>query len=236
MKFQHRRQQVEGEFALRKGGFSATPPPTPPVINPGDMNGLSEAKGELGDFSTTLCVETDNNIQNCKYINRPLTGGAPIIQTPPEALESRHKCFQLNEINRGGVCAETPPAKAIVDIAGGMRDDITEGLRLLSRRRAPTITRPGVWAEIVSDAAKLTADGWARRALDVGWDAYDLFGIGRQGSAQWESLAVWLAGRTITVIDDHQARTTCGGIYYLERWGRADTAFDQPIFLWEWAR
>jgi hypothetical protein len=86
---------------------------------------------------------------------------------------------------------------------------------------------------VVDNMRRLVSEGWAANALALGWAAQDLFGIGRGGSDEWLSLAVWLDGRTITVMDDHRAFTAEGAVYYLERWGRRNTVFAEPILLRE---
>lgn len=202
------------------------------------FNGVGTQKGELGDFTLSLYGETDINIRRHRNIHSAAQPAGELTPTPPAPPFFPVKSLPSHGSLEGGVLQETPPDKPATcsETRQGLSADLIAGLRALRGAPAPIITRPEVWGEIVSDAVNLTADGWARRALELGWDAYDLFGVGRESSGQWESLAVWLAGRTMSLIDDHQARTACGGIYYLERWGRAATAFDQPIFLWEWGR
>lgn len=120
------------------------------------------------------------------------------------------------------------------DGAGGtaLPADIVEAIRRLPQRR-PKVTSAAVWQRTVRDAGRLVTDGWAASAVALGWSLYDLFGIGPSDSDEWLSLAVWLDGKTITIMDDHQAVTSEGGIYYRETWGRPDTVFVAPIFLWE---
>jgi len=71
-------------------------------------------------------------------------------------------------------------------------------------------------------------------SLALGWTGYDLFGIGGGDGEwavlsvsrnEWLSLAVWIAGRTIVMLDDQRAFTVDGHIYHRERFGRPSTVF-----------
>ncbi|MBI0475743.1 hypothetical protein D9601_10305 [Sphingomonas sp. MA1305] len=85
----------------------------------------------------------------------------------------------------------------------------------------------------MQDAQRLASDGWVATALALGWSEADLFGIGRNGSDEWLSLAVWLEGRTVVLMDDHRAFTADDAVFYLERWGRPNTPYAVPVMLWE---
>lgn len=114
--------------------------------------------------------------------------------------------------------------------------DVVEGLAKLRSGWQPGKVSAAEWLAVVADARRLAADGWASSALALGWSAHDVFGIGPTGSDQWLSLAVWLDGRDVTMMDDHRAFTSEGPVFYVERWGRPITPTPQPIFLWElWA-
>lgn len=110
---------------------------------------------------------------------------------------------------------------------------IVVGVAKLRSGWQPCKVDGGEWRAVVGDVRRIVADGWAEQALALGWSPHDVFGIGPGGSNEWLSLAVWLAGRTITMMDDHRAFTDEGPVYYLERWGRPNTVFVEPIFLWE---
>lgn len=116
----------------------------------------------------------------------------------------------------------------------GLPDALREGLRRLAFRRPPTIQRPDVWQGIVSDAEYLARDRWAAKALALGWDAHDLFGVGPDDSDQYESLAVWLDGRKVAAIGGMSALTVCGAMFLREAWGHATSPKFEPVFLWDW--
>lgn len=112
---------------------------------------------------------------------------------------------------------------------------LADGVAQLGQPPRRCIAAGAIWTQVVADAQRLLDGGIAEQALALGWVGHDLFGIGQTGSDEWLSLAVWLAGKRVTLLDDHRAFTAEGPVYYLERWGRPNTHFDQPIYLWEWA-
>lgn len=118
--------------------------------------------------------------------------------------------------------------------------EIAEGLERL--RRVPTGRFRGdaaVWARVVDDAHALALDGWAGKALALGWNAYDVFGIGKRDSLDFAGLAVWLDGRTVVVLNADRAMVRDrGGMACFERggWGHGRDASAPPVLLWEFGR
>lgn len=118
--------------------------------------------------------------------------------------------------------------------------DIAEGLERL--QRTPTARFRGdkaAWARVVDDAHALALDGWVGKALALGWNAYDVFGIGKRDSLDFAGLAVWLAGRTIVVLNADRAMVRDrGGMACFERggWGHGRDANAPPVLLWQFGR
>lgn len=103
-----------------------------------------------------------------------------------------------------------PPTEA-TDCTAGLPDELQEGLSRLEHMPAPKrLARSEVWPTIVADALRLAREGWAEKALALGWTPADLFGCGSQDSWDFEGLAVWLDGRTIALIDADTALTRDG--------------------------
>ncbi len=117
--------------------------------------------------------------------------------------------------------------------AYGLPAAVEAGLRALVKQKPPRLTDHDEWHATVADAIRLSSEGWAATALSMGWTEHDVFGIGPRGSNEWLSLAVWIAGRSIIAMDDYRAFTTDDDVFYLERWGRPNTAFVEPVLLWE---
>lgn len=124
-------------------------------------------------------------------------------------------------------------------------EDLTRGVQLLCARPRHIADLASDWLQVMTDAQQLIDRGIAGQALALGWDGYDLFGIGGGDGEwavlsvsrnEWLSLAVWVAGRTIVMLDDQRAFTMDGQIYHRERFGRPSTVFQQPIYLWEWGK
>ena len=130
--------------------------------------------------------------------------------------------------------AKGPPAPSMSSY--GLPEPVEVGLRRLATSNPRRVPDKALWRGIVNDATRLASEGWASNALALGWSVHDLFGVGPNDSAEWSSLAVWLAGRALTMMDDHRAFTTSGDVYYVERWGRPRTVFIAPVLLWEFGR
>ncbi len=238
MRFNHRRRQDEGEFASPKGGFSVTPPQTPPAIIALDDNDLGPAEGELGGFSQPLHVEGRYLARHRAYVDHPAAAVATCTQTPPAQGFLPAKSRQQHTKSEGGVSGKTPPAASLdrIDEVRGLPTEIIAGLRELRTCPAPSITHPEIWPDIVEDALALAIDGWARRALDTGWDVLDLFGVGVRDSSGFEGLAVWLAGRVVGEISESKAHTVCGATFYREAFGRPNSLRLPHLFLWQFGQ
>jgi hypothetical protein len=80
--------------------------------------------------------------------------------------------------------------------------DISSGLATLRSMAAPRLHDPDRWSGVVSDALRLARDGWASKALALGWTDLDLFGAvpDRDGDPAGDGLAVWLAGRKLLAL------------------------------------
>lgn len=241
MRFAHRRSRNEGEFASETGGFWPTPPATPPHTNPPPNKDLPTRRGELGGFSLPLHVEGSYQARRRGYVDHPGGARAVCTSTPPATDFSLAKSRQQHKKSDGGVFGESPPVatRNHIQAAYDLPADIVAGLRMLERQPAPVITRPEVWSEVVSDALNLALHGCVRRAINLGWDTADIFGVGVSGSDAFEGLAIWLAGREVILLDaqfaiaadgERRALFTRGGL------GRGRSPVVTPVLLWEFGR
>lgn len=118
--------------------------------------------------------------------------------------------------------------------------DIAAGLERL--QRTPTARFRGdtaAWTRAVDDAHALAVDGWAGKALALGWNVYDVFGIGKRESLDFAGLAVWLEGREVVAMDADRAIVRAhGSRAYFERggWGHGRDASADPVLLWQFGR
>lgn len=107
------------------------------------------------------------------------------------------------------------------------------GLDRLGSMAAPAMSRPEIWPEIVRDAQRLATEGWAGRALDLGWHPLDLWGVSpvTGGIADLEGLAVWLSARRVLLLDDRsciaESRPGSHAIFNRRR------SMDGAVFLWD---
>ena len=109
-----------------------------------------------------------------------------------------------------------------------------DGLRRLGSMPAPRLLYPDRWPLVVTDALGLARNGWAAKALALGWSLLDLFGAvtDRGGYADADGLAVWLEGRPVLAISDTYASVGNGtGRAYFNRSNRLGTTL-----LWEIGR
>jgi hypothetical protein len=117
-----------------------------------------------------------------------------------------------------------------------LSDEVRAGIAAL-RRMAPP---PGaasdeVWRQIVADAVTIERRGWADQALALGWDPLDLFGCGWAGERIFEGLAVWLAGRSVVLLDARSAIVADGrerAIFYRRPFASDTNHSRSPVFLW----
>lgn len=81
---------------------------------------------------------------------------------------------------------------------------IVAGLERLKAMPAPRMKQPELWPAIVRDCVALAADGWASRALALGWHPLNLWGVAEAagGVADLEGLGIWLAGRRVLMLDE----------------------------------
>lgn len=130
-------------------------------------------------------------------------------------------------------------AEKIAGIAGiaaqQLAPELVAGLDRLRMMEPPRITRPALWPEIVFDAVRLSRDGWAERALAVGWEPLQLWGCSPAigGDIDLEGLAVRLCGRKIIRIEKDFCEVKEGEswIAFLKPF-----ATDGAIYLWDLAR
>ena len=105
------------------------------------------------------------------------------------------------------------------------------GVRRLQSMSRPRLHRPHLWPVAVSDALRLARDGWAAKALALGWSEPDLFGAvpDPNGDPAGDGLAVWLNGRELLAITAQYAVVgEQGGRSFFNRRTR-----DGAVLLWE---
>lgn len=82
-------------------------------------------------------------------------------------------------------------------------EPFSRGLAALRSMPAPRMKQPEFWPIIVRDCVSLETNGWASRALALGWHPLNLWGVSEAvgGIADLEGLGVWLCGRRILLLD-----------------------------------
>jgi len=110
----------------------------------------------------------------------------------------RELAARLTSDDRRGEHAATPPEPGAPALPG----DLWEHLLTLENLPPPPLLQERLkWRPVVADAMRIAREGWAERALGLGWTPADLFGVGEAGSDDFEGLAVWLRGRRIILLD-----------------------------------
>ena len=106
-----------------------------------------------------------------------------------------------------------PNVPNVPNVPASLSPSIAEGLARLANSAAPRLIVPDAWPVAVADALRLASDGWAAKALALGWSELDLFGAvpDRNGDPDADGLAVKLGGRTILALCASFATVTTGG-------------------------
>lgn len=133
--------------------------------------------------------------------------------------------------------AEPAPKQRRYDLP----EDLVTGLRLLEHLPIPPkLEQPTSWRPVVADALRLADEGWAARAVALGWSLHDLFGIGPTDDWEFSGLAVWLAGRTMVTLDSATAiasgENSLSSVFIRGGMGHGTHPTIAPVLLWEFAR
>ena len=122
----------------------------------------------------------------------------------------------------------------------GLDPDLYGYLERLKKLPPPAkVEKPANWRAVVEDALRLARDGWAAKALALGWSVTDLYGVEPVDSYEFEGLAVWLAGRSIGMIDDRYAVVVEGNrrdVFVRGGPGHGTRPTVTPVLLWVWGR
>ena len=74
---------------------------------------------------------------------------------------------------------------------------VSKALASLPQGKSAVFGSSEAWRDVVADARRIAAEGWAAQALALGWSLHDLFSI----LDDRESLSVWLRGRRMVLVD-----------------------------------
>lgn len=123
-----------------------------------------------------------------------------------ERLQAKAAKASVSEPVKGSEAPSAPFAGEATGRFRGLPADLVAGLKSLRTDSGPIITRPEVWPEVVADAIRLAGEGWAVKALALGWQPIQLWGSPMPGgSVDDEGLAVRLCGRRIVLLDEASA-------------------------------
>ena len=116
------------------------------------------------------------------------SGGVAKVAKPAEVNADGAKLSQLSQLSQ----ANPMPLPNVVG----------HGLVALRTMPAPRLLHPDRWPLVVSDALSLAHDGWAAKALALGWSPLDLFGAVPDPAFDLagDGLAVWLGGRRLIAL------------------------------------
>lgn len=125
---------------------------------------------------------------------------------------------------------DSPAIAAIVPIVPrALPPFVRGGLRELQRLPAPRLSLP-VWPDIVADALRLATEGWAEKALALGWQPLHLWGA----HLETPGLAVWLCRRRIVLLDERTCTVLTEPGSYAVFTARAPA--EGACFLWDYGR
>lgn len=124
----------------------------------------------------------------------------------------------------------------------GLPDALATALRRLEHMPPPRkLETPANWRGVVNDALTIARDGWAAKAMALGWSAGDLFGIGPRDDWDFEGVAVWIDGRRIAVLDEARiiatdARGDRRGVFVRGGAQHGKMPTITPVMLWDFGR
>ena len=128
-----------------------------------------------------------------------------------------------------------PPAERF-----GLPESLAASVQALEYMPAPRkLQNPEHWRAIVRDALMIAREGWAAKAMALGWAAGDLFGIGPRDDWDFAGLAVWLRGRAIVLLDQDRAIAGVGNqrsAFIRGGMGHGTHPTVTPVMLWEFGR
>lgn len=123
----------------------------------------------------------------------------------------------------------------VPNVPASLPPPVVQGLNQLRKMAAPRLCKSDRWPLVTSDALGLAGDGWASKAIALGWTDLDLFGAvpDRDGDPAGDGLAVWLSGRRILALcaSFAVADNGDGGRAYFNRREAAGA-----VLLWELGR
>lgn len=136
---------------------------------------------------------------------------------------------------------DQPPAPPAAPVGRyGLDPELCDHLARLPGMPPPRkVEKAANWAAVVGDALRLAREGWASKALALGWSVHDLFGVGPRDSWEFEGLAVWLAGREVVLLDEQRAIAGAGrdrSIFVRSGMGHGTHPVVAPVLLWDFGR
>lgn len=163
-----------------------------------------------------------------------------VVDFDPEKWSRANACEGLADVakvaNLAKVSSATPEQSQLSQLSqvAPLPADIGAGLDRLRAMRCPKGLDPLAFRVATLAALGLARDGWAAKALALGWSPLDLFGAvtDATGDAYSNGLAVWLAGRRVLAICATHAIVEDGeGRAYFNRIDRSGARL-----LWELGR
>ena len=119
--------------------------------------------------------------------------------------------------------------------ANGAPAAIIAGLQRLRAMRCPVGADKVVWRRVSKDALRLLDEGWAAKAMALGWSDLDLFGAvpDPAGDPYSDGLAIWMKGRPLLALTAEYAVADDdnGGRSYFNRMVRSGACL-----LWDLKR
>jgi hypothetical protein len=124
---------------------------------------------------------------------------------------------------------------AIAEYDGGAPRAWAEGLARLDPSKSPADVPPRRWLRFINDCGRFLDDGWAARAVELGWGPLDLFGCDRERPfARVDHMGLlWLVngGLVIELHRDRAILQTEGGVRQTYR--RRPVELDRVVLAFE---
>ena len=140
------------------------------------------------------------------------------------------------------VAQRLEPVRPNSEASFGLSDDLEASIRRLKTLPPPRkLEHPQNWPGVVADALTIAREGWAAKALALGWTTGDLFGIGPRDDWDFQGMALWLNGRHILMLDANHAIAVGNAADYRSAFDRGGMRHGThpsvtPVMLWDFDR
>jgi len=193
------------------------------------VDGLAQnrATGAVRSLLSLMSRPSFADARSAEAAASPALASSAALAAPPAEIADRATWSEVGE-----------ERAAIVEHDGGIPRAWAEGFARLDPNRAPGDVPSRRWLQFIDDIGRFLDDGWAERAVALGWGPLDLFGCDRErpfARIGYAGLLWLLNGDKLIEIDRHKAvvETHTGAP---QTYRRKPVAVGEVVLAWELAK